>query len=133
MYHTITEACIAELVDTFYGKVREDQLLGPIFAEAIGADWKPHLEKMNAFWSSVLLASRTYKGNPMMAHLQLPLLTQRHFERWLQLWREVTAALCSEDVAAVFVARAETIGGRLLHAITTYHEAVHREAVGQAI
>jgi len=126
MYSTVTEDCIAELVDTFYGKVREDQLLGPIFAQAIGTDWKPHLDKMKAFWSSVLLASSTYKGNPMIAHLQLPRLTLHHFERWLQLWRESAAGLCSEDVASRFIQRAQTIGERLLYAISTYHEAACR-------
>jgi hemoglobin len=126
MYHAVTEACIAELVDTFYGKVREEPLLGPIFADAIGTNWKPHLDKMKVFWSSVLLASGTYKGNPMVAHLQLPHLTQDHFERWLQLWRETAAGLCSEDVALLLGQRAEMIGERLLHTISLYHEAATR-------
>jgi hemoglobin len=126
MYPTVTEACIAELVDTFYVKIREDQLLGPIFAASIGTSWKPHLDKMKAFWSSVLLASGAYKGNPMIAHLQLPRLTLCHFERWLQLWRETAAGLCSEDVALLLVQRAEMIGERLLHTISLYHEAATR-------
>jgi hemoglobin len=127
MYHTVTEHSIAAMVDTFYGKIRDDRLLGPVFAEAIGSDWTPHLTKMKAFWSTVLLASRTYKGNPMIAHLQLPRLTQGHFERWLELWRETAAALCSENVGSLFVQRAETIGERLLHAISTYHHSLTRE------
>ena len=93
MHHTVTEAAICEIVDTFYRKVRNDDLLGPIFAGAIGDSWTPHLTKMKAFWSSVLLASCTYKGNPMIAHLELPRLTHHHFERWLQLWDETAAAL----------------------------------------
>jgi hemoglobin len=122
MYQTVTEDCIAQLIDTFYGKIRQDQVLGPIFEGAIGAEWEPHLRKMKAFWSSVLLATRTYKGNPMVAHVQLPRLTQRHFDRWLKLWREVTAELCSEQVAAIFIQRAEMIGERLLHTISAYHD-----------
>jgi hemoglobin len=62
MYHTVTEDSIADLVDTFYWQIRDDELLGPIFAGAIGTEWGPHLDKMKRFWSSVLLASRTYKG-----------------------------------------------------------------------
>lgn len=121
---TVTEEDIATLVNEFYGKVRYDSLLGPIFTDAIGADWGPHLAKMRAFWSSVLLASRTYKGNPMMAHLQLPpRLTAAHFQRWLDLWRETAAEHCSPDVAYQFVQRAEMIGDRLLQAITLYHPA----------
>ncbi|MBV8550563.1 MAG: group III truncated hemoglobin [Acidobacteriaceae bacterium] len=130
MYHTITEDAIVDLVDRFCGKIRNDHVLGPIFAQAIGADWKPHLAKMNAFWSSVLLASGTYKGNPMVAHLQLPRLTQHHFERWLYLWHETAAGLCSDNVASLFVRKAQMIGERLLHAISNYHES--SEATGAA-
>lgn len=118
----VNEENIAALVDAFYGKVRDDQLLGPIFAEAIGNDWGPHLAKMKAFWASVLLASRTYKGNPMIAHLRLPRLTQDHFARWLQLWQETASEVCSAEAASLFVQRAEMIGGRLLYAISMYHE-----------
>jgi len=119
---TVTEEDIATLVNEFYGKIRYDSLLGPIFTDAIGDDWEPHLAKMRAFWSSVFLASGTYKGSPMMAHLQLPpRLTVVHFQHWLDLWRETAAEHCSQDVAYQFVERAEMIGQRLLQAITLYH------------
>ena len=39
---------INHLVETFYEKVREDELLSPIFAERI-SDWPPHLSRMKAF------------------------------------------------------------------------------------
>jgi len=120
----VNEENIAALVDAFYGKVRDDQLLGPIFAEAIGNDWGPHLAKMKAFWASVLLASRTYKGNPMIAHLQLPRLRRDHFARWLRLWQETASEVCSEEAASLFVQRAEMIGDRLLQAISMYHGSV---------
>lgn len=132
MYKTVNENSIADVVDTFYGAIRHDRLLGPIFASVIGDEWAPHLTKMKAFWSSVLLASRTYKGNPMIAHLRLPRLTQGHFERWLQLWRETAAALCSTELAELFVERAEMIGGHLLHTISQYHDATVREAAEAA-
>lgn len=112
---------IAELVDCFYGKVRDDEVLGPIFAAKIGDDWGPHLAKMKAFWATVMLATRTYKGNPMLAHLQLPRLSREHFERWLGLWRETTAEICTPEMADVFVAKAEMIGERLLYAINLHH------------
>lgn len=128
MYHAVTETEIATLVDAFYSKVREDELLGPIFADAIGDNWEPHLTKMKAFWSSVLLASRTYKGNPMMSHLRLPRLTHVHFNRWLELWRETAPQVCSESSAALFIQKAEMIGERLLYAISMYHQPVVQEA-----
>jgi hemoglobin len=128
MYHTVTETSIADMVDTFYNKVRSDQLLGPIFANAIGDDWASHLKKMKAFWSSVLLTTRTYKGNPMIAHLKLPRLSRHHFERWLQLWSETAGDLCSEALASVFIQKAQTIGARLLYAISQYHEPAVQQA-----
>jgi hemoglobin len=127
MYQTVNEHCIAAMVDTFYGKVRSDKLLGPIFIAAIGPDWTSHLERMNTFWASVLLAAGTYKGNPMIAHLQLPRLTAPHFERWLSLWRETASELCSPAVGAQFIAKAEMIAERFLHAISTFHDMARRD------
>jgi truncated hemoglobin YjbI len=63
----------------------------------------------------------------MMTHLQLPRLTEDHFGRWLQLWSETVAGLCSEELARFFIGRAKTIGERLLDAISSYHESVIRE------
>ena len=66
----IDDAMIERLVRAFYGKVRDDALLGPIFDERI-ADWEPHLRRMCSFWSSVALLSGIYHGRPMEKHLPL--------------------------------------------------------------
>jgi len=124
MHNTVTTESIAELVKAFYMKVRDDRLLGPVFAVAIGNAWGPHLEKMNGFWSSVLLDSRVYKGNPMAIHEQLPSLTRDNFERWLQLWRETAPTICSSELASLFIRKAEMIGGNLLRAVRQTSEAV---------
>ncbi|HEX7361891.1 MAG TPA: group III truncated hemoglobin [Bryobacteraceae bacterium] len=118
----VSESEISELVDTFYGKIRDDDLLGPIFETALHGEWDPHLAKMKAFWSSVMLATGTYKGNPMMAHLRLPRLTGAHLNRWLELWRETTSAICAEPKAAyLFVEKAAMIGERFVLASLHYH------------
>ena len=65
----IDDEDLQRLVDRFYAKVREDDLIGPIFNSAIG-DWPEHLRKLGAFWSSVMNCSGRYKGNPMAAHLR---------------------------------------------------------------
>jgi hemoglobin len=126
----VSESKIAELVDDFYRKIRIDPLIGPIFATAIGEDWGPHLQKMRTFWSSVMLASRTYKGNPMVAHMNLPRLTREHFNRWLALWRQTTAEICGEPVASLFVQKAEMIGERLLEGISAYRDSSNGAANG---
>lgn len=53
---------LSRLVDAFYARVRSDEELGPIFNDAI-SDWPEHLEKLAAFWSSVMLTSGRYKGS----------------------------------------------------------------------
>ena len=73
------------LVDTFYGKVRADGLIGPIFIGAIRNDWPHHLEKMVRFWQTVLLEQHTYYGSPFPPHARMP-LEQQHFDTWMGLW-----------------------------------------------
>lgn len=73
------------LVDTFYGNVRKDPLIGPIFNDVIGNRWPEHLEKMYRFWQTVLLGEYTYNGAPFPPHARLP-VGQQHFDAWLTLW-----------------------------------------------
>jgi hemoglobin len=75
------------LVDTFYGKVRVNNLLGGIFNGVIKDRWPEHLEKMYRFWQTVLLGDHTYWGSPFPPHAQMP-IAQNHFEAWLKLWHE---------------------------------------------
>lgn len=107
----IDDAMIERLVRTFYVRVQEDALLGPVFAEHI-SDWEPHLKRMFAFWSSVALLSGVYHGRPMQAHMTLP-LDARHFDRWLALFGETARAVCPPAAAQHFVERAGNIAQSL--------------------
>lgn len=79
---------IKVLVDSFYGKVRQDALLAPIFDEVIQDRWPQHLETMYTFWQTLLLGgTRTYKGNPFAPHANL-FISKIHFDRWLELWNK---------------------------------------------
>ncbi|WP_199121232.1 group III truncated hemoglobin [Pedobacter sp. ASV28] len=73
------------LVNTFYFRIRENELLGPIFNGIIADRWAEHLEKMYRFWQTVLLEVHTYTGSPFPPHAQLP-VSQLHFDTWLKLW-----------------------------------------------
>lgn len=117
---------VRTVVDDFYGKVRQDKLLGPVFENAIGDNWDHHLDKMYRFWQTVLLDDgKTYFGNPFMKHAPLP-IDRDHFERWLALWEETlqqyfvgpladAALLQAEKMAYVFQVKLHAIrteGGR---------------------
>ena len=107
----IDDAMIERLVRGFYARVREDGLIGPIFAERI-KDWEPHLQRMFAFWSSVALMSGRYHGQPMPKHVFLP-VDGRHFDRWLALFEHTANIECTPEGAALIVDRARRIAQSL--------------------
>jgi hemoglobin len=108
---------LRKLVDAFYDRVRADEELGPIFNDAI-TDWPEHLDKLAAFWSSVMLTSGRYKGQPLPAHLKhRARITPAHFDRWLSLWAATTGELMAPSDAAAMQARAGRIAEVLMSAI----------------
>lgn len=109
----ITEESLAELVPAFYARVREDELIGPLFNAAVD-DWDEHLGKLTAFWSSVMLTSGRYKGSPMVAHLRhVDAIKPVMFERWLEIWAETTRDLMPPEAAAALQGKAGRIAESL--------------------
>jgi len=107
----IDDAMIETLVRTFYARVQQDPLLGPIFAERIEA-WEPHIARIRAFWSSVALMTGDYHGQPMRLHMALP-VDAAHFDRWLDLFEATARELCPPAAAAHFIERAHRIADSL--------------------
>ena len=114
---------IETLVNTFYDRVRGDELLGFIFNEVAQTNWTTHLPKMYAFWETVLFRSGGYTGNPLASHAKLVPLTsmgREQFDRWLMLFRGTVDDLfagekaehiknCAEDMANVIHARINNV------------------------
>jgi hemoglobin len=111
----ITVAHLATLVHRFYDKVRIDPELGPVFYGAVH-DWDEHLDTMVRFWSTVMLASRTYKGNPLAAHLDINIVPSM-FDRWLALWKETTEELFVTSCASLLQQKAQKMGQNMRFAI----------------
>jgi len=107
----IDEAMIEKLVRRFYERVREDEILAPIFSARI-ADWEPHLQRMCAFWSSVALMSGRYHGQPMPVHSSLS-IDASHFDRWLMLFEATAREVCPPKAADHFIQRAHRIAQSL--------------------
>lgn len=105
-------AALALLVDRFYEKVRQDAILGPIFNPVVH-DWPEHKQRLTAFWSSVVLRTASYRGNPMAVHRALPNVHAGHFQHWLGLWRETARETLDADAAALMLDYAERIGQSL--------------------
>jgi hemoglobin len=109
----ISDEALGRLVERFYAEVRRDTLLGPVFNGAI-ADWPEHLDRLQAFWSSVMLTSGRYKGQPLPAHLKHgAAITPEMFSRWLALWKQVSEEVLAPQAAQAVQAKAARIAESL--------------------
>ncbi|WP_246183957.1 group III truncated hemoglobin [Pandoraea anhela] len=98
----IDEDAVRLLVHTFYGRIRDDDLLGPVFRQALEGRWDMHLEKMVAFWSSIVLGAKRYRGNVTQAHQPFGHLSGEHFSRWLALFFDTLDNLFEPQAAFAF-------------------------------
>lgn len=120
-------ADIEELVGQFYGKVRQDALVGPIFDVVAQVDWERHIPRLVGFWSTILLGSDEYRGNPVLPHLALghkTTIRSAHFDQWLTLFRQTVDDLFVGERAEQAKIRAQSIALVLqskLHAAGVLH------------
>jgi hemoglobin len=117
-YPAVTEAAISAFVDAFYAKVRADSALGPVFLAAIADEaWPEHLAKIRRFWSSVMLGSRRYSGDPVGVHRAVAGIERALFPRWLALFGETAGELFEPEAAAQLTGKAHRIAESLQLAI----------------
>lgn len=99
------------MVNSFYEKVKQDNLIGPVFAHV---DWPHHLPIMYNFWASMLLGEQSYQGNPFQKHVPLP-LKAGHFDQWLKLFVETVDENFEGDRAQEVKDRAQSIARVFQH------------------
>jgi hemoglobin len=79
------------LVNSFYEKVKKDEVIGYIFNDVAQVNWEKHLPVMYNFWENVLFYTGAYAGNPMDKHEALDKktkLNKQHFEQWNRLFSD---------------------------------------------
>ena len=114
VYDQLSDESIAAVIDAFYRKVRRDPALGPVFARAIADhEWPEHLGVIQDFWSSVMLKTGRYKGNPFAAHLTVEGISPALFTRWLALFEETCREHLPAHIAAALHGRAVAIADSL--------------------
>jgi hemoglobin len=123
-FDSVTDDHIVTLVDHFYGRIREDADLGPVFEAVVSGHWDRHLTTMYRFWSSVMLKTGTYHGSPMQAHMRIPGLEPHLFPRWLTLFEQTVTELFEPALAARFLERANRIAESLQLALFFRPESV---------
>lgn len=96
----ISEEMIDELVATFYARVRQDPLLGPVFTDILGGNWDAHLEKVSAFWRHATRLDRSYEGRDFIpAHTKHSQIQGSLMPRWLSLFRKTARDVCPKRPA----------------------------------
>lgn len=116
---TIDRGSIEKLVRAFYAKVLDDALLSPFFIRALGDDlrndkWYEHLHTLDNFWLSLLTGEGRYMGDPLLPHMFLRGLEEKHFERWLSVFRETLDSLFIPSIAIKIQGRAKALATRFI-------------------
>ena len=106
---SLTPADVDRVLQRFYGDVRADPLLGPVFASHV-TDWDTHIAKIAAFWRNAIFKERGYSGNPMQVHMAAGNIEPHHFVRWLELLDATLVATLPADMAAAWSRLAHRIG-----------------------
>ena len=109
----ITPSTIIRMVDTFYGRVREDAVLGPVFDARLAGRWQEHMPRMYAFWTKVLLGMGEFEGNVYGKHMALSGIEREHFVRWLTLFKLTTIEVFGAEDAKDAMLVAERIASSL--------------------
>ena len=107
------------LINRFYQQIRKDDVLGPIFNNAIGGYWEEHLEHLTDFWETNLFGVVSFKGNPVQKHQEVAIknkhsITAEHFGIWLQYWFNTIDNMFTGDKADTAKRRAQKMSTFLL-------------------
>lgn len=100
------------LINSFYDKVKGDDVIGHIFNEIARVNWDTHLPVMYDFWEQLLLNSTNYGRNAMAPHFALNQrvpLEPVHFDRWLLLFEGTVTELFTGERADLAISRARSI------------------------
>jgi hemoglobin len=107
-----SRADIELLVQRFYEKVKEDEVIGFIFTKVIPMDWEHHIPVIVDFWETILLENMVYKKNAMEVHYavnkKLP-LQKEYFDRWILLFNGTVDEMYSGVKATLAKTRASSI------------------------
>ena len=113
------------LIETFYGRVFTDELIGPFFTQVAHVNPETHVELLADFWETVLFGKNLYHHNVIQKHVELhrkQALEPQHFERWLALFCGTVDELFSGPVAEQAKIRAQSMAMVLevkTHTLTT--------------
>lgn len=113
----ITGPEIDRVVAEFYGEIRKNPSLGPIFAKHV-TGWPAHEAKIASFWKRAILLERAYEGNPLSVHRATGDIGEEMFPIWLELFDEVLQRVLPIATATSWSALAHLIGRGLSYGLS---------------
>ncbi|WP_300094626.1 group III truncated hemoglobin [Flavobacterium sp.] len=106
------------LVNTFYDRIKNDDVIGYLFNDVAQVNWEIHLPKMYNFWENILFFTANYEGNPMARHKELhqksPMIPS-HFRHWNKLFTETVDKLFEGQKAEEIKNRALNISAAMMY------------------
>jgi hemoglobin len=109
----LDESGLQRLVHAFYQKVRQDELLSPVFERVLHDQWEVHLPRMVDFWCTFVLGQKRFTGNVYGKHMVLQDVRREHLLRWLTLWHIQLTELFTPQAAQPLSEAAQRIARSL--------------------
>lgn len=100
------------LINSFYEKVKQDDVIGFVFNDIVKVQWDKHLPVIYDFWESQVFFTNKYTGNAMSLHMrinELVPLNKEHFRRWLKLFTTTVDELFEGKKANIIKEKAISI------------------------
>ena len=85
----LEEQDLGEVLDIFYARLGEDDVLRSFFEHL---DMAEHIPRIEAFWATIVFGSRRYADNAFAPHQRMQGLTGEHFSRWIDALETVLDA-----------------------------------------
>lgn len=108
------------LVDSFYQKVQQDEIIGYIFNDIANVNWEKHLPKMYEFWEAILFGKKGFTGN-LEVHYKLNKIhpfKEEHFDRWKSIFFATIDENFEGDFALLAKQKARSIADLMLFKIS---------------
>jgi hemoglobin len=105
-------------VHAFYAKVRNDELIEPVFERIVSEEqWPAHFERMTDFLVAVAFNGPAFHGDPLTKHARIRDISPAHFAKWLEVFKEVALQYWDTEVVTNLVHRATQIASSLSNGV----------------
>jgi hemoglobin len=107
-----TRKDIEVILQKFYSKALEDEIIGHFFTVVVPLDLDKHIPVITNFWESVIFGTGNYRKNVMEVHQHISDLSsikKIHLDRWVELFTATIDENFEGDKAILMKQRATSI------------------------